>query len=87
MKELRNNVDTEVTFNNLEDAKNWYMPKYNLPCQKEEYLGDDYELYCEQFKEYKEEIRAAESLEKLARVLNSYTDTFEDGRTHKVVVF
>ena len=27
MKELRNNVDTEVVFTKLEEAKEWYLPK------------------------------------------------------------
>lgn len=30
MKELRNNVDTEVVFTKLEDANEWYLPKENF---------------------------------------------------------
>ncbi len=87
MKELRNNLDKAITFEKLEDAKNYYLPKQTKPCHKDEYLGDDYEEFCRQYEEYKEEITASETLEELADVLNSYTDTFEDGREYKVVEF
>lgn len=87
MKELRNNWDENAAFEKLEDAKNYYLPKEEKPCEKDEYLGDDYEGFCKQYEEYKEEITAAETLEELAAVLNRYTDTFEDGREHKVVEF
>ena len=30
MKELRNNVDTEVVFTELKEAKKWYLPKDNV---------------------------------------------------------
>lgn len=72
MKELRNDVDHEANFENLEEAKNYYMP--NL----EE---------CPECMEYAEEIQEAKSLEDLAEVLNRYTDRFEDGRFHNVVEF
>lgn len=85
MKILKNNVDTEITFTDLQEAKNWYLPKENIPCTKEEYLDDDYEEFCKQFSEYKEEIEQSETLEELADVLNRYTDDFDDGREHKVV--
>ena len=87
MKELRNNVDTEVVFTKLEDAKEWYLPKDNIPCTKEEYLGDDYEGFCKEFAEYKIEIKQAETLEELANALNKYTDTYQDGRENKVIEF
>ena len=87
MKELRNNVDTEVVFTKLEEAKNWYLPKADVPCEKDEYLNDDYESYCKEFAEYKKDIEQTETLEELAEVLNRYTDTFGDGREGKVVEF
>ncbi len=87
MKELRNNVDTEVGFAELKEAKKWYLPKDNVPCEKEEYLGDDYEGFCKEFAEYKKEIEQSETLEELANVLNKYTNTFSDGRKNKVVEF
>lgn len=86
MKELRNNV-TENVFTDLQEAKDWYLPKKDIDCPEEEYLGDDYEGYCRRFTEYKEEIQEAKTLEELADVLNKYTDTFEDGRWNRVVEF
>ena len=87
MKELRNNVDYEARFDDLEKAKNWYNSNSNPLCSEDEYLGDDYELYCSQFEEYQEEIKESKTLEELATVLNKYTDIFEDGRQHEVVEF
>lgn len=87
MKELRNNIDTEKGFTDLQEAKNWYLLKADVPCEKDEYLGDDYEIYCKEFTEYKKDIEQTETLEELAEVLNRYTDTFGDGRENKVVEF
>lgn len=87
MRELRNNVDEEVCFTELKEAKKWYLPKDNVPCTKEEYLGNDYEGFCKEFAEYKKEIEQSETLDELAEVLNRYTDTFGDGRENKVVEF
>ena len=72
MKELRNNVDYEAVFENLEDAKRYYMP--NLKEFPE----------C---KEYAEEIKDSKTLEELADVLNRYTDLYSDGRNHFVKEF
>ena len=30
MKELRNNIDAEVVFTELKEAKKWYLPKDNV---------------------------------------------------------
>lgn len=87
MKELRNNADTEVAFTDLKKAKNYYLPEENIPCSKEEYLGNDYEGFCKGFTEYKQEIQRADTLEELADVLNRYTDAYDDGREHTVVDF
>lgn len=72
MKELRNNVDYEAVFTNLQKAKYYYMP--NL----EEFS---------ECVEYAKEIEEAESLEELAQVLNKYTDIFGDGREYVVKEF
>lgn len=87
MKELRNNVDTEVAFTDLQKAKKWYLPEENVPCSEKEYLGDDYEEFCKNFAEYKQEIQRADTFEELADVLNRYTDAYDDGRKHTVVDF
>lgn len=84
MKELRNNVNTDAVFTKLEEAKEWYLPKDNIPCTKVEYLGDDYEVFCKEFTEYKKEIEQSQTLVELANVLNKYTDIFQDGRENKI---
>ena len=72
MKELRNYVDYDAVFTDLQKAKDWYMP--NL----EEFP---------ECTEYAKEIKDAETLEELAEVLNKYTDTYNDGRLHTVKEF
>lgn len=87
MKELRNNVDCDAKFCDLEEAKKYYIPQTELPCAKDEYSGNDFDSYCTQFKEYKTELSEADSLEELAIVLNKYTDIFDSGAEYKVVEF
>ena len=72
MKELKNNVDYETVFKNLEEAKKYYMPDLKEFPECEEYSQD---------------IKYCKSLEELAEVLNRYTDTFSDGRNHFVKEF
>lgn len=68
---LKNNVDKDAVFTDLEEAKDWYMPNLEeLPEQKE----------------YAEEIEEADTFEELAKILNKYTDTFGDGRLHEIVL-
>ncbi len=70
MKVLKNNVDNEAKFTDLEEAKKWYKPDLNEFPE------------CEQ---YAQEIEGAETLEELEAVLNKYTDKYGDGRIHEVV--
>ena len=72
MKELRNNVDYEAVFTDLQKAKDRYMP--NL----EEFP---------ECVEYAKEIEDAGTLEELAEVLNKYTNIFSDGRYHAIKEF
>lgn len=85
MKELRNNVDREIAFTSILEAKHYYLPSGKYPCSKEDYLEDDYERYCNQFLNYRAELEQCETLEELADILNKYTDIFSDGRINKVV--
>ena len=72
IKELRNNYDYEISFTDLEEAKKYYMPNlFEFPEEKE----------------YAEEIKNADSLEELARVLNRYTDIFDNGSSWFVKEF
>lgn len=69
MKILKNSYDSEVEFDNLEDAKRYHMPDLaELP----------------ECAEYAKEIESAESLEELADVLNEYTDRFGNGSAYTV---
>lgn len=72
MKELRNSVDYEARFTDLEEAKRYYVP--------------DLDEFPEEA-EYAKEILEAESMEELADVLNKYTDEFDNGSEYKVVEF
>ena len=87
MKELRNNFDTEVCFSDLEEAKRYYYNDAEFPCGREEYLGDDWNDYCEQWKAYNNGIKEADSLEEFAEVLNTYTDVFDNGSEFYVKEF
>ncbi len=77
--ELRNTLDTEISFQNLNEAKNYYNILSEKEPQREEYLGDDFDKYVESWKEYRSELEQAGSLEELADVLNNYTDVFQNG--------
>lgn len=76
--------DKEAVFTDLEKAKNYYYPEDNKAFARDEYTGSNYEEYCKDYKEYKEEIMKAENLEELADVLNKYTDEFDNGTEYFV---
>lgn len=75
--ELINRIDKEIAFDSLEEAKKYYCPKEEP--SKDDYIGDDFDEYIKDWKEYRSEIEQAENLEELANVLNSYTDIFSNG--------
>ena len=79
MKLLKNRYDNEIAFENLEEAKHYYLPKEEKPCEESEFLGQDFSSYCKEFNRYKEEISNAETLEELAEILTRYTDNFVNG--------
>ena len=82
--ELRNKFDREISFDNLQEAKKYFYPKTEKPCEPEEYLGDNYESYCKVFQAYKVEIKAARTLDELADVLNRYSDAFDNGTEYYI---
>lgn len=87
IKELRNNFDSEVSFTDLQKAKNHYLPNAEKPCEPDDYLGDDYEYECELWQKYKTEIESADTLEELAKVLTKYSDRFDNGSEYFVKIF
>ena len=84
MKVLKNKYDYEIKFTDLEEAKYYYTPKEDKPCDKEDYLGEDFACYCEEFNRYKREIANSETLEQLAEVLTRFTDIFDNGSEYYV---
>ena len=87
MRELRNSFDKEVAFENLEEAKKYYLPKDNEIMSEADFLGDNYEEFCIDFKSYQKAIEEAESLEELADVLNSWADRMGNGSEYYVKEF
>ena len=82
--EIRNKFDREISFDNLQDAKQYFFPKTEKPCEPEEYLGENYENYCKAFQAYKVEIKAARDIEELADVLNRYSDVYGNGTEYYI---
>lgn len=79
MKILKNSFDADVRFDNIEEAKRYYMPSME-GAEFEELDEHTKQLY----KEYSQEIAEAESLEELAEVLNRNTDIFENGSSFSI---
>lgn len=71
-------------YDNLEEAKQIAIPEDAL--NRSDFLGKDeeWESYCQQFKEYQARIAEAQTLEELADALNDYADIFGDGSTWEV---
>ena len=72
-----------LIFESLEDAKRYYYPTEDI--NPESYLGDDYTGYVQNWEEYKRQLLDATSLQKLAYVLNKWSDWFSDGSEVKVI--
>lgn len=89
MKELINSFDKEVSFTNLEDAKQYYYPNAEIDKgtkNAEDFLGEPSEFpeYLKQWDEYKDAIKSAESLEELADALNKWSNIFDNGAVYSV---
>lgn len=80
MKYLINNNNTEIVFyeNELQKAKEYYLPNSNI-LLKENYIGNNYESYVKQYKDYIDAICTCNDIVELCDVLNRYTDTFGNG--------
>jgi hypothetical protein len=79
-KILKNTFADETSFENLEEAKHYFTPKAEEIKDAEEsglYDMDDY-------REYINGIKNAESLEELAEILNSRTDEYSNGTEWRV---
>lgn len=80
MKYLINNNNTEIVFyeNELQKAKEYYLPNSNI-LLKENYIGNNYESYEKQYKDYIDAICTCNDIVELCDVLNRYTDLFNNG--------
>lgn len=80
---LKNNYDPDISFDNLAAAKGYYYPDATLDKDiksPDDYIGDtDFNDYLKSWEKYKKDIKEAETLEKLANVLNRCTDIFGNG--------
>lgn len=88
MKFIRRSNDDEAVFYNLTEAKAFMLPDVSEEAKKEfeeDFIGDDFESYWNRYLEYYSDIKNADSLEELAEVWNSRTDTFADGSSFEVV--
>lgn len=70
MEILKNSFDKDINFDNLEEAKNYYLKSAE---QLDELDNDEDEI------ERNKEIENAKNLEELADVLNKYTDLLDNG--------
>lgn len=70
MKILKNSFDKDINFDNLEEAKKYYLKSAE---QLEELDNAEDEI------ERNKKIESAEDLEELADVLNTYTDLLDNG--------
>lgn len=85
---LVNNYDKEISFENLKEAKSYYLPSEEVDKNsrdREYYLGDDFESCLERWDEYISDIKNANSLQELCDVLNRSADEFQDGSMWKVI--
>lgn len=85
MRYLINNNNTEIVFyeNEIEKAKEYYLPNSNV-LLKENYIGDNYESFVKQYKDYIDAICTCNDIVELCDVLNRYTDLFNNGTNFKV---
>lgn len=87
---LINSKDSEIQFNNLECAKDYYYPSDEQDIDTknpENFSGtiDEYMSYLDAWNQYKADILASNTLNELADVLNRNSDTFQNGSIWKVI--
>ena len=85
MRYLINNNNTEIVFyeNELQKAKEYYLPNSNI-LLKEDYIGNNYESYVKQYKDYIDAINTCNDIVELCNVLNRYTDLFNNGTEYSI---
>lgn len=87
IKLLKNDVHKEEKFENVEEAKAYYLiPEEQIKELIDDYTGNDFEYNKKMTLQREQDIKDAKDLEELANVLNDYTDNFGDGSTWSVEV-
>lgn len=82
IKTLKNNYDKEIKFENLEEAKAYFLTsEEQLKELIDNYEGDDFEYNKERVLQREQDIKDANDLEELADVLNDYSDNYDNGST------
>ncbi len=82
IKTLKNNYDKEIEFENLEEAKAYFLTsEEQLKELIDNYEGDDFEYNKKRVLQREQDIKDANDLEELANVLNDYSDNYDNGST------
>lgn len=82
IKTLKNNYDKEIEFENLEEAKAYFLiSEEQLKDLTDNYEGDDFEYNKKRVLQREQDIKDANDLEELADVLNDYSDNYDNGST------
>ena len=71
-KELFNSFDSDISFTDVEEARNYFMQ------------DETAEWFGEEEKQFNDELEACETLDDVAEVLNSYKDTIGNGSQFEV---
>ena len=85
MKYIYKDNEEDIVFyeNHLKDAIKYYMPNNSILLE-ENFIGDNYELYVKQYKDYVRELNNCTCMGGLCNVLNKYTDVFNKGLEGKI---
>ena len=85
MKYIYKENEEDIVFyeNHLKDAIKYYIPNNSILLE-EDFIGDNYELYVKQYKDYVRELNNCNCIEELCDVLNKYTDVLVMVRNGKL---
>lgn len=90
MKELRNTHDKSIDYSSLEEAKGYFACDISEAAKaeaSEDFIGQDFESYWQEYVQYAQGIESAETLEQLCEALNWGTDKFDNGSIYYIHEF
>lgn len=85
---LVNSFDKEAVFDNLKEAKTYYLPSKEVDKDvrnKDNYSGDDFDGYVHRWEEYIDDLNNAADLSELCEVLNRNSDEFDNGSSWSII--